>query len=89
MDTGSILSLVSSVTNLGAFAVFFVLFVRGDIHSDAEVQRLYKDLEAERKVTEITQQALQVAQARAETSNLTGQILMQALGQKPSNASVA
>lgn len=77
---GEILQLITSGVNLGVLGIVFWLFVGGKLHSDAEYQRCREDLDTERAAHERTREALRLANARADTSALSAQVIAQALG---------
>lgn len=79
MTDSTIASIVELATNFGALGIIFYLFVMGKLHSDHEVKDLREDLEAERTAHDLTRQALSLANERANTSALTGELVMRAL----------
>jgi len=74
-----ILQIINSGMNFSVLAIVFYLFVSGKLHSDDEMRVARTDLESERKAHELTRAALATANARAETSALTSEIVLRAL----------
>jgi hypothetical protein len=75
-----ILQFITSGLNFGVLGLVFYLFVGGKLHSDDELRAIRADLTTERQAHAATQQALQLANARADTSALTGELVLRALG---------
>lgn len=75
-----VLQLVTSGLNLGVLGVVFWLFVGGQLHSNHEFERVVHDADTERAAHERTREALQLANARADTGAVSAQIIAQALG---------
>lgn len=79
MTSSTIEAVVSMATNFGALGIIFYLFVTGKLHSESDYKEVREDLEAERQAHDLTRQALSLANERANTSTLTGELVMRAL----------
>jgi hypothetical protein len=80
VDTASsILQFITDGLNFGVLGLVFYLFVGGKLHSDDEMRSLRSDLELEKRAHEVTRAALALASARAETSVMTSELVLQAL----------
>lgn len=86
VDSSFVASIIEMATNFGALGVIFWLFVTGKLHSDDDYRQIREDFDAERKAHEMTRQALSLANARAESSQLTGQLVLRALYPQQSSA---
>jgi ribosomal protein S3 len=71
---------VTAGINFGVLGIIFWLFVGGKLHSDTELEHVRKDLEEEKRAHDMTRQALSLANERANTSVMTGELVLKALG---------
>jgi hypothetical protein len=85
MTAASVLQFLTDAVNFGVLGMVFYLFVGGKLHSDNELKSVRADLDTERRAHEMTRAALTTAQARADTSVLTSELVLQAL--RPKGAS--
>lgn len=74
-----LLQYITTSVNFGVLGLVFWLFVGGRLHSDEEYKSMRADYSEERKAHDLTRQALALANERANTSVLTGQLVLQAI----------
>jgi citrate synthase len=80
MNATELVQVLTSSLNFGVLGIVFWLFVGGKLHSEDEMRNTRADLSAERRANDMLHQAVDTANARADTGAMVAQIVMQALG---------
>jgi hypothetical protein len=75
-----IVQYLTSAINFGALGIIFWLFVGGKLHSENELVYVRNDLDEEKRAHDMTRQALTLASERANTSVMTSELILKALG---------